>query len=270
MKKWILITGAIVFVGNITGQRTSEDLVSIIKFEGSFLNKEVQVYPSAKCCMCSCYYSPLESPEIKKMINEMYMTRIENIHVITGGLPDDIDRVKEAEMPVSSNSSDVKEYIVIDKICQLNPISTITITPEDIRKVPSTMSNVDILAALQIIGCPGSNEAELSLSTNGDFGDSNGGVIERDSQGPFTGLEGHNFIEDPAIIYPNPVREVLNVKSTDPITVIEILGITGQVELELDPRSTMDVSTLAAGTYYARIHFENIKEVQVEKMLVVK
>jgi hypothetical protein len=93
---------------------------------------------------------------------------------------------------------------------------------------------------------------------------------EKSSQGPITGLEGHNFIEDPAIIYPNPVKDVMNIKSTDPITVIEILNIHGQVEKIFHGNDLLDVSTLAAGTYYARISFENIKKVQVEKILVVK
>ena len=86
-----------------------------------------------------------------------------------------------------------------------------------------------------------------------------------------TGLEGHNFIEDPAIIYPNPVKDIMNIKSTDPITVIEILNIHGEVEQTMDPRQEqLDVSNLPAGIYYVRISFENRKTVQVEKIVVVK
>jgi hypothetical protein len=94
--------------------------------------------------------------------------------------------------------------------------------------------------------------------------------VTKSTQGPFTGLEGHNFNEEPAIIYPNPVRDILNVKSTDPITVIEILNVHGQIEKTLNINEPMDVSELAAGTYFARIHFENINEVQIEQILIVK
>lgn len=93
---------------------------------------------------------------------------------------------------------------------------------------------------------------------------------EKSTQGPFTGLEGHNFTEDPAIIYPNPVQDILHIKSTDPITVIEILNIHGQVEKSFFIDETMDVSELPAGTYFARIHFENINDVQIEQILIVK
>lgn len=96
-------------------------------------------------------------------------------------------------------------------------------------------------------------------------------MSESTKSGPGTGLEGHNFIEKPAIIYPNPVKDVINIKSTDPITVIEILNIHGQVDKNLDSRTDLlDVSDLPAGVYYVRIHFENKKTVQVEKILVVK
>jgi hypothetical protein len=88
--------------------------------------------------------------------------------------------------------------------------------------------------------------------------------------GPNTSLEGHNFSVEPAIIYPNPVKDILNVKSTDPITVIEILNAHGQIEMALDPREQMIVTDLPAGIYYARIIFETKKDVQVEKILIVK
>ncbi len=100
-------------------------------------------------------------------------------------------------------------------------------------------------------------------------GDSDNGNYQKTGFG--TGLEGHNFIENPAIIYPNPVKDVINIKSTDPITVIEILNMQGQVDKTLNPRNEqMDVSDLPAGTYFARIYFEGKKDVQVEKILIVK
>lgn len=88
--------------------------------------------------------------------------------------------------------------------------------------------------------------------------------------GPITGFEGHNFTENPAIVYPNPVREEINIKSTDPITVIEILNVHGQVEKIWNPTNQMLVQDLPAGTYYARIYFDNKKAVQIEKIIVTK
>jgi len=90
------------------------------------------------------------------------------------------------------------------------------------------------------------------------------------TQGPFTGLEGHNFTEDPAIVYPNPMMDILHVKSTDPITVIEILNIHGEELKSFYIGESMDVSDLPAGTYFARINFENINDVQIEQILIVK
>jgi hypothetical protein len=88
--------------------------------------------------------------------------------------------------------------------------------------------------------------------------------------GPITGFEGHNFAESPAILYPNPVKEELNIKSTDPITVIEILNVHGQVEKLWYPSNQMLVDDLPAGTYYARIYYTNKKSVQIEKIMVTK
>lgn len=89
---------------------------------------------------------------------------------------------------------------------------------------------------------------------------------------PTAGYEGHNFIEDPAIIFPNPARDNFNIKSTDPITVIEILNITGEVVVDklLPVNNQVDISNLAAGQYFVRIFFENKREVQIERMIVTK
>lgn len=93
----------------------------------------------------------------------------------------------------------------------------------------------------------------------------------KDSRDQSTSLESHNFVEDPAIIYPNPVKDIMNIKSTDPITVIEILNIHGELEQIMNPREEqLDVSNLPVGIYYVRIYFENKKTVQVEKIEIVK
>ncbi len=89
---------------------------------------------------------------------------------------------------------------------------------------------------------------------------------------PTTGYEGHNFIEDPAIIYPNPAVDVINVKSTDPITVIEILNITGETVMDkmMGTEGQYNISDLPAGQYFVRIYFQNRNDVQIEKLLIVK
>lgn len=89
---------------------------------------------------------------------------------------------------------------------------------------------------------------------------------------PTAGYEGHNFIEKPAIVYPNPARDYFNLRSTDPITVIEILNITGEVAVDktMPINNQVDISNLAAGQYFIRIYFENRKDVQIERMIVVR
>jgi len=95
-------------------------------------------------------------------------------------------------------------------------------------------------------------------------------AFEPISSGPITGLEGSQVEPTPAILYPNPARDEIQIRSTDPITVIEILNVQGQLELWLDPKQHMMINELPAGIYYARIYFENSSKVEVEKLLVVK
>jgi len=94
-------------------------------------------------------------------------------------------------------------------------------------------------------------------------------ITEINTPGPVTGFEGHNFVEHPAIIYPNPVHDIMQVKSTDPITVIEILNLNGQLIKSFVVDELLTVKDLAAGNYYVRIHFENIPNVQIEKIMIM-
>jgi hypothetical protein len=172
---------------------------------------------------------------------------------------------------------DIAQTIQIEKGKNFN-VGTIHLQESDIKitcgtrivsvingetmRIPCVKGESEFVEVLSVIGCPATIDESNKVVEKVE--------ADRFISRPFTGLEGHNFIEEPAIIYPNPVRDILNIKSTDPITVIEILNVHGQVEKSLDPTTTMDVSLLAAGTYYARIHFENRKNVQVEKILLVK
>jgi hypothetical protein len=178
------------------------------------------------------------------------------IKICQQGHEADISTISINEKNLNLGTIRLHESEVTISCCNFKSTICVTITKEDIQRIPGCMAEAEIVQALLIT--PGPLPTPTSITE------------DNSNNGPFTGLEGHNFIEKPAIIYPNPVRDILNIKSTDPITVIEILNIHGQVEKTLDPTTTMDVSLLAAGTYYARIHFENRKNVQVEKILIVK
>jgi hypothetical protein len=248
MQKYILVLAYIVFIGNITGQ-TKHDGFS-------------------PCTCSSCHHSTNETATLKGTIKDektgeslpfasiAFVDEALNRKMIVADLDGSylLENIQPGTYQMTTSSVGYKpiqhtitipsgSVIMNNILMEGGKIITCGFIKRDVKEIP------------EIGGLP-----EISLTT------------DESSQGPVTGLEGHNFIEDPAIIYPNPVKDIMNVKSTDPITVIEILGINGQVELEMDPRSSspLDVSGLAAGTYYVRIHFENIKDVQVEKILIVK
>lgn len=259
MKKLLLIVATIVFIGNITGQRQKEELIplSSSKSNDLFESGTIHQTQSTRCTLISVAE---KNPQVDYLMDHMFMNTYNSTDILIGGIPGKYGDVKvdpiEEKIPITTFT--IKD----DHHHGKNTISPITVTAEDIKRMPSVTGEADIIHALSVMGCPRETSSQESTSEIS--------ALSQEEQGPFTGLEGHNFIEHPAIIYPNPVKDILQVKSTDPITVIEILGITGQLEILLDTRSTMDVSTLAAGTYYVRIYFENIKDVQVEKIIVVK
>ena len=58
-------------------------------------------------------------------------------------------------------------------------------------------------------------------------------------------------------VYPNPTKEVLNIKSKSQITKLEIYNNIGQVVLSQFNKKAIDVSTLSSGLYFIKIKDEN-------------
>jgi len=58
-------------------------------------------------------------------------------------------------------------------------------------------------------------------------------------------------------IYPNPTNNVLNVKSESVINSVSIWNVQGQKIIEANHSNAIDVSTLNAGMYLAKIQTEN-------------
>lgn len=73
-----------------------------------------------------------------------------------------------------------------------------------------------------------------------------------------------------AILYPNPARDLVNIKSNDPVYYIEIFNLQGESVKIINGNNQFSVEDIPAGMYFAKIYFENRKTVQVEKILIVK
>ncbi|MFT3796390.1 T9SS type A sorting domain-containing protein [Flavobacterium sp.] len=61
------------------------------------------------------------------------------------------------------------------------------------------------------------------------------------------------------IIYPNPAKEVLNIKSKSQVQIasVKVYTVSGQLAMSImgtNQTATIDVSGLAAGQYFLRIH----------------
>ncbi len=71
------------------------------------------------------------------------------------------------------------------------------------------------------------------------------------------------------VVYPNPVNNLMNVEAAEPITSIELINVLGQsLQFHLldSNKAQLDVSSLSAGNYFARITSENgVKIVQFVK-----
>lgn len=248
MKKLIYALILIGFAGNINAQRIQEELVQTTDPAKATEYKEENVYIMTTCCFCGNSRTNQNSS------------------------------IERLETLVNKTEFDFNEDRIILQSLSQPDISIIT--QEDIKRVPNVGGEADIISTLKLMGCPGSINVDDDITACSEIQVIEPEVLpfmsdvtvtnERSTQGPITGLEGHNFIEEPAIIYPNPVKDIMHIKSTDPITVIEILNAHGQVEKILHINEEMIVSDLAAGIYYARISFEDRKEVQVEKILIVK
>jgi hypothetical protein len=74
--------------------------------------------------------------------------------------------------------------------------------------------------------------------------------------------------EDKIVVYPNPVKHELFIKSKSPIEKVEIYNQSGQVVLkETNFSEKIDVSRLADGIYFVRI---TVDGTVVTKKIVVK
>ena len=60
--------------------------------------------------------------------------------------------------------------------------------------------------------------------------------------------------------YPNPAQDRLNLKSSSIITSVDVLSVTGQHILHIDPLSNkthIDISNFKSGTYFIKVQIEN-------------
>jgi len=71
------------------------------------------------------------------------------------------------------------------------------------------------------------------------------------------------------VVYPNPVNNLMNVEAAEPITSIELINVLGQsllLHLIDSNKARIDLSSLSAGNYFARITSENgVNIVQIIK-----
>ncbi|WP_312765351.1 T9SS type A sorting domain-containing protein [Epilithonimonas sp.] len=73
---------------------------------------------------------------------------------------------------------------------------------------------------------------------------------------PSLGVDDANTSAKRVGIYPNPVKDVLNITNSDKINSLKIYDSTGKQVLSQKSAATMDVSQLTKGAYF--IEFENI------------
>ncbi|MDR1747211.1 MAG: leucine-rich repeat protein [Tannerella sp.] len=66
---------------------------------------------------------------------------------------------------------------------------------------------------------------------------------------------GNEYIESDAVgVYPNPVQDVLYIRSTQPVTKVEIYSLTGALALtEHNPSAQISVATLPKGPYIVKV-----------------
>ena len=69
-------------------------------------------------------------------------------------------------------------------------------------------------------------------------------------------------------MYPNPVKNILNVKSKNQILSVEIFDALGKnISTFKNPDNQIDISDLSSGVYFVKINDE-IEEVKVIKIVV--
>ncbi|NMM49540.1 T9SS type A sorting domain-containing protein [Marinigracilibium pacificum] len=66
-----------------------------------------------------------------------------------------------------------------------------------------------------------------------------------------------NEFNEEYTVYPNPAKEILNIKSADKIKEFEILNASGNVVLKGNESSSIEVGSLSPGAYLIRIHSDN-------------
>jgi len=84
----------------------------------------------------------------------------------------------------------------------------------------------------------------------------------------YIGIEEHDAVE--ISIYPNPTSNILNISSSENISRIEIISITGKLVAQQDVNSdytTCDVSDLSNGMYFVRIYGSEQNNVYVRKLI---
>ena len=88
------------------------------------------------------------------------------------------------------------------------------------------------------------------------------------SFGPATGIEDNATPE--IAIYPNPTSEFINISSSEPISSIEIISITGKTVAQMEigsDNATLNVSDLSNGMYFVRILGSENNNVSVKKFV---
>lgn len=59
-------------------------------------------------------------------------------------------------------------------------------------------------------------------------------------------------------IYPNPVKDVLNVKSVSPNANLEIISILGKSMIRYAKKTSIEVSSLPTGIYYLKVEDQGV------------
>jgi serine protease AprX len=58
-------------------------------------------------------------------------------------------------------------------------------------------------------------------------------------------------------VYPNPVKNILNIQGIDNMQQIEVISVTGSVMKKQPGAASVDVSDLKRGVYFLKVHTDN-------------
>lgn len=84
-----------------------------------------------------------------------------------------------------------------------------------------------------------------------------------------TSLNKESQNSDKIIFYPNPTNAILIIESTIPYQRGKVINSLGQIVLEFNNTNSLNVSSIAAGTYLLLFYSEK-QEVLVSKKLIVQ